>query len=165
MNQKLDFDSKWEYDRTQLILDVVLGEGEFGKVLKGFASDINGNPGVTTVAVKTLKTGANSVELLALLSECQLLQEVSHPNVIKLLGACTKGDQPLLIIEYCCHGSLRNYLRLSRKMGDSGAEYVNGMDEMTVQDVISFAWQICKGMAYLADMKLVHRDLGIYCIL
>lgn len=158
--QKFDFDAKWEVDRQKLILDTTLGEGEFGKVMKAYASDLNGNDTVTTVAVKTVKTSNNSVELLALLSEFQLLQEVSHPNVIKLLGACIKGDPPLIIIEYCCFGSLRSYLRLSRKLEESSDLVIDGVEPVTASDVLSFAWQICKGMAYLAEMKLVHRDLA-----
>ncbi|XP_053666827.1 uncharacterized protein LOC128715930 [Anopheles marshallii] len=159
-NFKIDYDSKWEFPRSSLILDATLGEGEFGKVLKGFATDLPEKPGITTVAVKMLKTGANSVELLALLSEYQLLQEVNHPNVIRLLGACTKGDTPLLIIEYCQYGSLKNYLRLSRKLEVLNADYENAVEPITVKDILSFAWQISKGMAYLTDIKLVHRDLA-----
>ncbi|XP_050078949.1 uncharacterized protein LOC126565782 [Anopheles maculipalpis] len=159
-NFKIDYDSKWEFPRSNLILDATLGEGEFGKVLKGFATDLPEKPGITTVAVKMLKTGANSVELLALLSEYQLLQEVNHPNVIRLLGACTKGDTPLLIIEYCQYGSLKNYLRLSRKLEVLNADYENAVEPITVKDILSFAWQISKGMAYLTDIKLVHRDLA-----
>lgn len=159
---KSDPDSKWEFPRGQLVLDTILGEGEFGKVLKGYATDIDSRPGETTVAVKMLKTGANSVELAALMSEFQLLQEVAHPNVIRLLGACTQHGEagPLLIIEYCKHGSLRNYLRLSRKIECAGIEYPDGVEAVTVKDILSFAWQICKGMAYLTDNKLVHRDLA-----
>ncbi|XP_058122304.1 uncharacterized protein LOC131293107 [Anopheles ziemanni] len=159
-NFKIDYDSKWEFPRANLILDATLGEGEFGKVLKGYATDLPDRPGITTVAVKMLKTGANSVELLALLSEYQLLQEVNHPNVIRLLGACTKGDSPLLIIEYCQYGSLKNYLRLSRKLEVMNADYENAVEPITVKDILSFAWQISKGMAYLTDIKLVHRDLA-----
>lgn len=161
--QKFDFDAKWEFDRTKLILDSVLGEGEFGKVVKGYATDLNksGKESVTTVAVKTIKTKNNSVELLSLLSEFQLLQEVSHPNVVTLLGACIRGDQPLIIIEYCCYGSLRNYLRMSRKLEESAGDIkIDGVEPVTAKDVLSFAWQTCKGMAYLAEMKLVHRDLA-----
>uniref|UniRef100_A0A182VUC7 Protein kinase domain-containing protein n=1 Tax=Anopheles minimus TaxID=112268 RepID=A0A182VUC7_9DIPT len=137
-NFKIDYDSKWEFPRSSLILDATLGEGEFGKVLKGFATDLPEKPGITTVAVKMLKTGANSVELLALLSEYQLLQEVNHPNVIRLLGACTKGDTPLLIIEYCQYGSLKNYLRLSRKLEVLNADYENAVEPITVKDILSY---------------------------
>lgn len=147
-------DPKWEFPRSQLVLDTVLGEGEFGRVVKAYATDISGSIGVTTVAVKMLKTGANSVELLALLSEFQLLQEVKHPNVIKLLGACTQ-ELPLVIIEYAKHGSLRNYLRLSRKLECNEIEFTNGVEPVTVKEILSFAWQICKGMAYLTEIKVI----------
>lgn len=150
---KSDGDPKWEFPRSQLVLDTVLGEGEFGRVVKGYATNISGKTGIATVAVKMLKTGANSVELLALLSEFQLLQEVSHPNVIKLLGACTQ-ETPLIIIEYAKHGSLRNYLRLSRKLECNNIEFTNGVEPITVKDILSFAWQICKGMTYLTEIKV-----------
>lgn len=158
--QKFDFDAKWEFDREKLILDTTLGEGEFGKVMKAYANELDEVDVVKTVAVKTVRTSHNSVELLALLSEFQLLQEVSHPNVIKLLGACIKSEPPLIIIEYCCFGSLRSYLRLSRKLEEAGDLDIDGVEPVTAKDVLSFAWQICKGMAYLADIKLVHRDLA-----
>lgn len=154
---KAEGDPKWEFPRSQLVLDIILGEGEFGKVFKGYATNIQDRPGVTTVAVKMLKNCANSVELLALLSEFQLLQEVSHPNVIRLLGACTQ-ESPMIIIEYAKHGSLRNYLRLSRKLECHGIEFTNGVESITVKDVLSFAWQICKGMAYLTEIKVIFHD-------
>lgn len=149
-------DPKWEFPLAQLELDTVLGEGEFGRVVKGYARDIGGKLGLTTVAVKMLKNGANSVELMALLSEFQLLQEVRHPNVIKLLGACTQHDAPLIIIEYALHGSLRNYLRLSRKLECNDIEFTNGVEPVTVKEILSFAWQICKGMAYLTEIKVSY---------
>lgn len=150
---KAEGDPKWEFPKSQLVLDVTLGEGEFGKVIKAYATNIQERPGLTTVAVKMLKNSANSVELLALLSEFQLLQEVCHPNVIRLLGACTQ-ESPMIIIEYAKHGSLRNYLRLSRKLECHGIEFTDGVEPITVKDVLSFAWQICKGMTYLTEIKV-----------
>lgn len=64
--------------------------------------------GVSTVAVKTIKNNAGKIEKDDLLSEYNLLKDVNHPNVVKLLGACTTRDGPFyLIIEYAKHGSLR----------------------------------------------------------
>ena len=44
----------------------------------------------TRVAVKMLKSNCSRVELHDLLSEYSLLKEVDHPNVIRLIGACTR---------------------------------------------------------------------------
>jgi len=41
-----DFDPKWEFPRSRLILEQVIGEGEFGKVLKAQAIDIPGTKGI-----------------------------------------------------------------------------------------------------------------------
>ena len=60
------------------------------------------------VAVKMLKPNHNQEEWYDLLSEYSFLKEMSHPNVIKLLGACTTKDGPLCIImEFAKFGSLR----------------------------------------------------------
>ncbi|XP_044595521.1 proto-oncogene tyrosine-protein kinase receptor Ret isoform X2 [Cotesia glomerata] len=173
-------DPKWEFSRSRLTIEQVLGEGEFGRVLRAKAVDIGGWPGPTTVAVKTLKEDASGSELADLLSEYQLLKEAQHPNVIRLLGACTSPGGPVyLIIEFAEFGSLRNYLRRSRHLESEGrvpcstsllsASPGNTREELqdtslnytiTPHDILSFAWQISKGMAYLADIKLVHRDLA-----
>uniref|UniRef100_A0A0C9RNG2 RET protein n=1 Tax=Fopius arisanus TaxID=64838 RepID=A0A0C9RNG2_9HYME len=173
-------DPKWEFPRSQLTIEQVLGEGEFGRVLRAKAVDIGDWPGHTTVAVKTLKEDASGSELADLLSEYQLLKEAQHPNVIRLLGACTSSGGPVyLIIEFAEFGSLRNYLRRSRHLESEGrvpcstsllsASPGNTRDDahdastnytISPHDILSFAWQISKGMAYLADIKLVHRDLA-----
>ena len=62
------------------------------------------------VAVKMLKSHYSTYELQDLLTEYSLLKEVDHPNVIKLLGACTdKSGQNRTCIEQiwsllcCCY--------------------------------------------------------------
>ncbi|XP_076183798.1 protein kinase receptor Ret oncogene isoform X2 [Ptiloglossa arizonensis] len=171
-------DPKWEFPRSRLTIEQVLGEGEFGRVLRAKAIDIGGTSGPTTVAVKTLKENACATELADLLSEYQLLKEAQHPNVIRLLGACTTPGAPVyLIIEFAEFGSLRNYLRRSRHLesevrSGGGCSSLSNLGvesrdanatlthTVTPRDILSFAWQISKGMAYLADIKLVHRDLA-----
>jgi proto-oncogene tyrosine-protein kinase Ret len=70
-----------------------------------------------------------------------------------------------LIVEYAKFGSLRNFLRESRKVGPSymsgndanrNSSYLENPDEraLTMGDLISFAWQISRGMQYLAEMKV-----------
>ena len=55
--------------------------------------------------------GASRTEYTDLQSEYTLLKEVDHPNVIKLIGAATLNGPFHLVVEYCEHGSLKNYLR------------------------------------------------------
>ena len=53
-------------------LDVLLGQGAFGKVMKAYATDINGVPGRTAVAVKMVRgrfEGSGNVILRCLLDD------------------------------------------------------------------------------------------------
>ena len=128
-----------------------------------------------------LKPHHTATEMKDLLSEYSLMKEVDHPNVIKLLGACTDRRGPIfLIMEFAKHGSLRNYLRRSRNRPEllrtqsrmssntSNSKATTSIrtmeDELELinqKDIISFAWQVAKGMAYLADIKvgLKHCDI------
>ncbi|KAM5139774.1 proto-oncogene tyrosine-protein kinase receptor Ret isoform 16-T16 [Callospermophilus lateralis] len=172
---KIPEDPKWEFPRKNLVLGKTLGEGEFGKVVKATAFRLKGRAGYTTVAVKMLKENASPSELRDLLSEFNLLKQVNHPHVIKLYGACSQDGPLLLIVEYAKYGSLRGFLRDSRKvgpgyMGSGGSRNSSSLDHpderaLTMGDLISFAWQISRGMQYLAEMKLVHRDLAARNIL
>ena len=142
-------------------------------------------PGPLQVAVKMLKPNHTFSELSDLLSEYSLLKEVDHPNVIKLLGACTDRRGPLyLIMEFAKHGALRDYLRRSREYYEgcrtqsrlssktsssnpssgfgSGISLDEDVPFITQKDILGYAWQISKGMAYLAKMKVWH-SVTYYC--
>ncbi|KAK6187913.1 hypothetical protein SNE40_005834 [Patella caerulea] len=171
----VEVDVNWEFPRDNLILEDNLGEGEFGQVVRGRAYGLDVEDAYTTVAVKMLKPDASESEYRDLMSELNLLKEVDHPNVIRLLGACTKRDPFYVIVEYCEFGSLKNYLRKCKYRGrrswedkqnqhDGSYENETGV-VLTIRDLLSFAWQTTRGMEYLSQMKLVHRDLAARNIL
>lgn len=80
--------TKWEIDRTRLVLGNAVGQGHFGKVYSGVLD------GGTKVAVKTLLDVATEIDLANLLCEIALMRYLGdhpNPNVIKLKGSLTQG--------------------------------------------------------------------------
>lgn len=68
-----------------------MGSGHYGRVVQAKADGIYG-PGVTAVAVKTVKSHTNKNGLKSLISELKILMHLgSHLNVVNLLGAVTKN--------------------------------------------------------------------------
>lgn len=117
----------------------------------------------TTVAVKTLKAGATIAEYKDLASELKILIHVGeHKNIVNLLGACTKGDRLLIIMEFAPHGNLSKFLRKKRDIYEPTWETTtNNPDvELTISNLVVYAYQIARGMEFLASKKCIHRDLA-----
>uniref|UniRef100_A0A8C1C622 receptor protein-tyrosine kinase n=1 Tax=Cyprinus carpio carpio TaxID=630221 RepID=A0A8C1C622_CYPCA len=170
--ERLTYDAnKWEFPRDRLKLGEPLGRGAFGQVVEATAYGIEKATTCTTVAVKMLKEGATTSEYRALMSELKILIHIGHHlNVVNLLGACTKQGGPLMVIvEYCKHGNLSSYLKSKR--GEYSPYKVNSIitfsdwDHLTMKDLISYSFQVAKGMEFLASRKCIHRDLAARNIL
>jgi len=43
-------------------------------------------------------------------TEVEYLGQLHHPNLVKLIGYCSDGDNCLLVYEYMPKGSLENHL-------------------------------------------------------
>ena len=95
----------------------LLGEGQFGRVMAASALNIGGLQGCVKVAtrrhsgdfmiviadikvaVKMLRPGSSSPsDLSDLITEYNLMRDLDHPNVIKLLGACTDSRYNIYFI-------------------------------------------------------------------
>ncbi|XP_063603617.1 tyrosine kinase receptor Cad96Ca-like [Penaeus indicus] len=154
----------WEFPRHRLKVMDILGEGCFGQVWKCEAVDLQGK-GTMLVAVKTLKESAGDRERQDLVQELKVLKSMgSHLNVVSLLGCCTEKDPIFVILEYMIGGKLQSYLRASR--ADTPYDNLHGSSSsLTPRDLIHFAYQISRGMEFLARNGVIHRDLAARNIL
>ncbi|KAJ8348441.1 hypothetical protein SKAU_G00270300 [Synaphobranchus kaupii] len=161
----LPFDPDWEFPRDNLTLGKPLGEGCFGQVVRAEAYGINkGNADhMSTVAVKMLKDDATDKDLADLISEMELMKVMDkHKNIINLLGVCTQDGPLYVLVEYASKGSLREYLRARRPPGMDYTFDVTKVPEeqLTFKDLLSCAYQVARGMEYLASKRCIHRDLA-----
>uniref|UniRef100_A0A8C5B9S4 receptor protein-tyrosine kinase n=1 Tax=Gadus morhua TaxID=8049 RepID=A0A8C5B9S4_GADMO len=148
-----------------LTLGKGLGEGCFGQVVLAEVVGLEKSrpTRVTKVAVKMLKADGTERDLCDLASEMQMMKMVGrHKNIINLLGACTQEGPLYVVVEYASRGNLRDYLRSRRP---EGQEYCSGpwkvaLGGVGVSELVSGAYQVARGMAYLASKKCIHRDLA-----
>lgn len=116
-----------------------------------------------TVAVKMLKDDATDKDLSDLVSEMEMMKMIGkHKNIINLLGACTQGGPLYVLVEYAAKGNLREFLRARRPPGmDYSFDACRLPEEqLTCKDLVSCAYQVARGMEYLASQKCIHRDLA-----
>ncbi|KAL1449672.1 hypothetical protein WDU94_002157 [Cyamophila willieti] len=157
-------DDKWEISRQSVTLGHTLGEGAFGKVVRAEARSILKPDSVTTVAVKMLREDHLDAEMIALVSEVEVMKIIGkHVNIINLLGVCSQDGPLYVIVEFAQHNNLRDFLIKHR----SPPEYSNVLVSadssrvvLTEEDLASFAHQVANGMQYLHSKKCLHRDLA-----
>ncbi|XP_027453780.1 fibroblast growth factor receptor 1 isoform X6 [Callorhinus ursinus] len=162
---ELPEDPRWELPRDRLVLGKPLGEGCFGQVVLAEAIGLDKDKPnrVTKVAVKMLKADATEKDLSDLISEMEMMKMIGkHKNIINLLGACTQDGPLYVIVEYASKGNLREYLQARRP---PGLEYCynpshNPEEQLSSKDLVSCAYQVARGMEYLASKKCIHRDLA-----
>ncbi|XP_068456254.1 mitogen-activated protein kinase kinase kinase 13-B-like [Clinocottus analis] len=89
-------------------------------------------------------------KLLKIDKEAEILSVLSHKNIIQFYGAVLESPNYGIITEYASAGSLYEYLSSEQS------------EEMDMEQVMTWAIQIAKGMHYLhaeAPVKVIHRDL------
>ncbi|XP_022777787.1 fibroblast growth factor receptor-like [Stylophora pistillata] len=145
-----------EIPRSDVTLQDKLGEGAFGEVYKGLVR-VGGKE--RACAVKKLKANAAETERRDLLNELAVMVTVGeHPNVLSLIGACTRTESVLVIIRLAPNGCLLDQLKRNRENPyyDVSKKQIN----FTPQDKVEVARDVARGMLHLASKKCVHRDLA-----
>ena len=122
-------------------LERLLGSGGMGSVY--FAERVDGEV-AQRVAIKLLRPGADSSRSRErFLAERQILANLSHPNIAKLLDAGHREDgQPYLVMEYIEGKTIDVFT--------AGSAYGSA---------VSLFLKVCAAVSYLHRNLVVHRDL------
>lgn len=96
-----------------------------------------------------------------LVSEMEMMKMIGkHINIINLIGCCTQDGPLYVVVEYAPYGNLRDFLRQHRP--SAGYEPVICQDKkekktLTQKDLVSFAYQVARGMEYLASRRVIFK--------
>ncbi|KAF8696405.1 hypothetical protein HU200_037319 [Digitaria exilis] len=138
---------KWSVDRSQLLIGHRFASGAHSRLFHGIYKE-------QPVAVKFIRQpdDEEDAELAAQLekqfnTEVTTLSRLHHPNVIKLVGACSSPPVFCVITEFLSGGSLRSFLhKLDHKA-------------LPLDKIIKISLDIAHGMAYIHSKGVVHRDV------
>ncbi|XP_037617484.1 protein-tyrosine kinase 2-beta-like [Sebastes umbrosus] len=138
-----DLGEKHRISRDDVVLGRILGEGFFGEVHDGVYKSPTGER--ICVAIKTCKDVSAEVKE-KFLSEASLMKNLDHPHIVRLVGVI-EVDPVWIVMELLEHGELGSYLVEEK--------YI-----LTTATLILYCLQICKALAYLEGLNLVHRDIA-----
>ncbi|KAL9446466.1 hypothetical protein AB3S75_014183 [Citrus x aurantiifolia] len=130
----------WEIDRRLLKTGERIASGSCGDLYRGVYLGQD-------VAVKVLRSKhLNDALEVEFVQEVAILREVQHRNVVRFIGASTKSPHLCIVTEYMPGGSLYDYLHKNHNV-------------LKLSQLLRFAIDICKGMEYLHQSNIIHRDL------
>ncbi|XP_024970871.1 serine/threonine-protein kinase STY46-like isoform X2 [Cynara cardunculus var. scolymus] len=130
----------WEIDVKRLKFEYRICGGSYGDLYKGTYC-------TQDVAVKALKDEyLNENVQREFAQEVYIMRKIRHKNIVQFIGACTRPPNLCIVTEFMAGGSVYNFLHNQRGRFD-------------VPAILKIATHVSKGMNYLHENNIIHRDL------
>ncbi|XP_050365037.1 serine/threonine-protein kinase STY46-like isoform X2 [Argentina anserina] len=129
----------WELDASLLTYEKKIASGSNGDLYQGSFCGQD-------VAIKVLSTDRLNETMKEFTQEVSILRKVRHKNVVQFIGACTKPPNLCIVTEFLTGGSMYDFLHKQK-----GA--------FSLQSLLKVAVDVSRGMKYLHQNNIIHRDL------
>ncbi|KAJ9673432.1 hypothetical protein PVL29_023163 [Vitis rotundifolia] len=140
INLTIDGADVWEIDATLLKFENKIASGSYGDLYKGsFCSQ--------DVAIKVLKTEHLNEDMWReFAQEVYIMRKVRHKNIVQFIGACTRPPSLCIVTEFMSGGSVYDFLHKQK-------------GSFKLPSLLKVAIDVSKGMNYLHQNDIIHRDL------
>ncbi|KAF8686852.1 hypothetical protein HU200_043354 [Digitaria exilis] len=135
-----DNTDEWEINFKALAFQDKVASGTYGDLYHGtyFGED---------VAIKVLKSDRLNENMeKEFAHEVYIMRKIRHKNIVRFLGACTKPKTLCIVTEFMKNGSVYDFLH--KRKGS-----------FKLPCLLKAAVDISKGMDYLHQNRIIHRDL------
>lgn len=126
----------------EYVIDPIkIGVGSFASVFRGKSASGR------DVAIKIVSKEKLNMKKLQenLDNEIEIMRSLKHPNIVEFIEILKSERKHYIIMEYCAGGDLSQYIRQRGKLDEALAHH--------------FMMQLSKGLLFLYQNNLVHRDL------
>lgn len=132
-------------ENTHWVKGALLGTGAFSTCYQ--ARDVKSG---TIMALKQISFCRNSkteqeTVISSITEEIQMMAKLNHPHIVRILGATRQGCHFNMFVEWMPGGSVSYLLGLYGKFSEDV--------------IITYMLQILRGLAYLHENQILHRDL------
>jgi len=119
-----------------------IGKGAFGSVYKARLNATGEEIAVKKLYCEILKAGEKETRK----NEYQMLHRLTNPYITKYFGLSFKDREQWILMEYCALGSVEHIMELTgRTISENQSSYILAC--------------LVKGLAYLHQNKVLHRDI------
>ncbi|XP_010266926.1 PREDICTED: serine/threonine-protein kinase STY46 isoform X2 [Nelumbo nucifera] len=130
----------WEIDAGLLKFENKVASGSYGDLYKGTYRS-------QEVAIKVLKPEhVNENMQREFAQEVFIMRKVRHKNVVQFIGACTQPPSLCIVTEFMSGGSVYDFLHKQKGV-------------FKLPSLLKVAIDVSKGMNYLHQNNIIHRDL------
>ncbi|ERM96281.1 hypothetical protein AMTRI_Chr09g34920 [Amborella trichopoda] len=130
----------WEIDVRLLKFENKVASGSYGDLYRGTYCSQD-------VAIKVLKPERVNVDMQReFAQEVYIMRKVRHRNVVQFIGACTRPPSLCIVTEFMSGGSVYDFLHKQRGV-------------FKLPTLVKVAIDVSKGMNYLHQNNIIHRDL------